>query len=292
MVSRAWSVVVVKTVSQQLTTDQGSTNQPIKPDGPRSDSRSHRVGLSVRSTARALPHEPMSIPTSGLGPMLSADDSRPGPASARSAWASPCGRAHTDGCPRARASRPLTQDGVAERFPDWTAVGFRSSITAHRAGHAWPCAARAATSRTLFLGSPRPSRPIPGSLWRAGSGAPLVGGLSPHGADAPLAATLTRSACRAPRRVPISSGWPSTGFRPPGGLLRRRWPPTSALPALGCFAGSSLQGSRSRFWEPFSNSAGHFRVRRREEMYARVAESRKKSARCWKVIHRRDARCW
>ena len=48
---------------------------PIKPAGPRSDSRRHRVGLSVC----------LRFPTSGLGPMLLADDSRPGPASAPSA---------------------------------------------------------------------------------------------------------------------------------------------------------------------------------------------------------------
>jgi hypothetical protein len=65
------------------------------------------------------------VPTSGLGPMLSASSSRPGPASARSAWAWPFGVAHTDGFPRFvfAVAHPI---GVAKRFPDWTAVGFRS----------------------------------------------------------------------------------------------------------------------------------------------------------------------
>src|SRR5439155_3999867 len=62
--------------------------------------------------------------------MLSASSSRPGPASARSARAWPqlvtavASLAQT--VSRESFSRPLTQNGVAERFPDWTAVGFRA----------------------------------------------------------------------------------------------------------------------------------------------------------------------
>jgi len=183
------------------------------------------VGLSVC----------LRFPTSGLGPMLSADDSRPGPASARSAWAIPCGLAHTDGCPRS-ISRPLTQNGVAERFPDWTAVGFRAGRTPRSPA----CAneRQRMASRTLFLGS----HVLRGHSW------PTCDTLGPTHRwsqnsllrrDASLAAVLTRSACRALLR-PISSGWPD------------RWSPTSALPAFSCFAGPSLQRSRSHLREPFS----------------------------------------
>jgi len=78
-------------------------------------------------------------------------------------------------------SRPLTQDGVAERFPDWTAVGFRFSIVRSLAGHALT------DTRRYDLPDPFPRiacplRPIPGPLWHAGSDAPLFGGLSPRGA--------------------------------------------------------------------------------------------------------------
>jgi hypothetical protein len=57
------------------------------------------------------------------------------------------------------------------------------------------------------------------------------------------AATITRSACRA-LHAPISSGWPS------------RWPPTSALPALDCFAGPFA------FGKPGSITGAVFQFRR------------------------------
>src|SRR5438552_16694705 len=67
------------------------------------------------------------------------------------------------------------------------------------------------------------------------------------------------------------------GLERPFGSLRRllsgRWPPASAPPAFCCFAGHSLQRSRSPLREPFSNFAVHFRVRRRGEIYESRVES-------------------
>ena len=48
--------------------------------------------------------------------------------------------------PATSLSRPLTQDGVAERFPDWTAVGFRAC---DRGPASRPCMATVRSPRDL-----------------------------------------------------------------------------------------------------------------------------------------------
>ena len=74
--------------------------------------------------------------------------------------------------------------GVAERFPDWTAVGFRACDRRPRAVE--PCLAQSCCADDLpdpaRLGS-RALRRASARLWPAGSDAPLIGGLSPRGAD-------------------------------------------------------------------------------------------------------------
>ena len=86
-------------------------------------------------------------------------------------------------------------NGVAKRFPDWTAVGFRASYTPP-INQLAPMDRIHVTSRTLrevraLLGGVRtllfpriacPSRPFLAHLRHAGSDASLVGGLSPRGA--------------------------------------------------------------------------------------------------------------
>ena len=117
------------------------------------------------------------------------------------------------------------------------------------------------TSRTLSLGS----HALRGHSW------PTCGTLGPThrlSEDSLLAGRCITCGDLNPICLPdpfgsISSGWPD------------RWPPTSALPAFHCFAGPSLQRSRSHLREPFSSFAVHFRVRRRREIYEPSAQSPK-----------------
>jgi hypothetical protein len=159
-------------------------------------------------------------------------------------------------------SRSRSPNGVAKRFPDWTAVGFRASRTPpiHQLA---PTNRIRTTSRTLFLGS----HALRGHSW------PTCDTLGPThrlSEDSLLAGRCITCGDLNPICLPdplgsISSGWPD------------RWPPTSALPAFHCFAGPSLQRSRSHLREPFSSFAVHFRVRRREEIYRGRARSPKES---------------
>ena len=95
---------------------------PIKPDGPRSDSRRHRVGpvrllfpgVACRNTlAESYASRPLVS-----GRCCSASGSRPGPASARSARASPCEVTRTDGSPRVvlAAAHPKWGGGAVSRL--------------------------------------------------------------------------------------------------------------------------------------------------------------------------------
>ena len=78
-----------------------------KPEGPRSESRPHRVGLIRYRTDSVGKSAP------GLGP----------PRSARHEASGDCRFVRTVG--RDRIRRDRSPNGVAWRFPDWTAVGFR-----------------------------------------------------------------------------------------------------------------------------------------------------------------------
>ena len=142
------------------------------------------------------------------------------------------------------SSRGRSPNGVAWRFPDWTAVGFRLIAPA--------LITPARLFPDPFLGSPALGHPLPSAAGGAGSDDPLVGGLSPRGAVSPLAATLTRPADG--RFGAHSPGWP------------RRWPPAPAVPAIDCFARPSHEEPDS-VTGAFSNSAGRFHVRRRREIY-------------------------
>ena len=278
-----------------------SAHTPLhKPDGPRSDSRRHRVGL-VRLLF--LPHRvPKHAPQQSYasrplvsGRCCSASDSRPGPASARSARPSPCEVDRTDGCPRVvlAAAHP---NGVAERFPDWTAVGFRSRP--HRCFRP----ARMGLGPTRTNRTSRCSLPDP-FLGSRALDRTSVRRWGPMGPTLRVArnslprcdSVATNQTLRPDPQLPRVTGgdsnptclWILADPLVPGGLRLRscdrsswgslpcRWPPASALPAFGCFAGHSLLESRTPFWEPFSFSAGHFRVRRRREIYAAHLESRK-----------------
>jgi hypothetical protein len=63
--------------------------------------------------------------------------------------------------------------------------------------------------------------------------------------------------------APISFGWP------------HRWPPTPAVPAISCFARLCFHRSRTPYAGAFSNFAGHFRARRRWEIYSAAAKSQR-----------------
>ena len=83
-------------------THHSTTNHP-----PHKNQTAHEVTRDVTAWAyqfafRPAPkHRSFCFPTSGLGPMFSASSSRPGPASARSAWARCLAAfAHTDGFPQ------------------------------------------------------------------------------------------------------------------------------------------------------------------------------------------------
>jgi hypothetical protein len=101
-------------------------------------------------------------------------------------------------------------NGVAKRFPDWTAVGFRANCRADWLSRLRKRTVIAAVSRTLEAVSPLPakkclhflvpriacpSRPFLAHLRHAGSDALLIGGLSPPGLQlasaAPCFATST-----------------------------------------------------------------------------------------------------
>jgi hypothetical protein len=187
--------------------------------------------------------------------MLSADDSRPGPASARSAWAAPCGFAHTDGCPRfaLAAAHPM---GWRSGFPtgrpwDFALRPRRAPPVMH--DHASPATA----SRTLFLGSHALRRPF---LVRSGALGPtcrLSGDSLPAGRH--ITGGDSNPICLPGPLEPISSGWPlrsRTRVRKSQGdyspVAGRRLPPCPHLLAS--------QG-RSLAWKPVSvlGAVLHFR---------------------------------
>ena len=167
---------------------------------------------------------------SGIGPILLATNSRPGPASIHSARRTRMPDAQTVDCDTPGRSR--SPNRVAWRFPDWTAVGFR-----YREANLSAAAFGVAKRRTKH----RDPQPIPrihhrftsryqgaGGDW-AGSAAGRRSFSSRGGRT--LAATLTRIAWAFSR--PLFSGGPVAG---------RRLPP---CPQFIASHGISLLGSRT-----------------------------------------------
>jgi hypothetical protein len=106
-------------------------------------------------------------------------------------------RAHTDGCPR-HPRRGRSPNKVAERFPDWTAVGFRyptACAIGRKFARRLTAPAKQPLARPLvdawgdavhFRPGPVPriTRLSPGRSWRlgrVGSDVTPIGGLSPRG---------------------------------------------------------------------------------------------------------------
>ena len=183
---------------------------------------------------------------------------------------------HTDGCPRSLHRGRSPKMGWRSGFPTGRPWDFAIRPQPARRS----CIDRShvhAASRTLLLGS----RAL-GGPFLAHSRVRWVRcdadrrTLSSRG-DTSLTATLTRPACRALSSPLVPGGLNATLSGLVQRLLSGRWPPASALPALVCFAGHSLQRSRTPLREPFSNFAVHFRVRRRRGIYARRVERPKKS---------------
>jgi hypothetical protein len=121
-------------------------------------------------------------------------------------------------------SRDHSPNRVAGRFPDWTAVGFRFRRTP------FDVLVRNALNtseipdpylpriKPLFIDCYQPT------LAALGSDASFFEDSLLDTGHAPLAAMLTRIALANVFHASISFGWP------------HRWPPTSAVPALSCFA--------------------------------------------------------
>ncbi len=125
-----------------------------KPEGPRSESRPHRVGLIRHRTDSVGKSAP------GLGP----------PRSARHEGSGDCPFVRT--VDRDRVRRDRSPNGVAWRVPDWTAVGFRlphGPFGPHD------------VSRTLFLGSPAFHPSLPTGCCELGPTHSGIGGVSPRG---------------------------------------------------------------------------------------------------------------
>ena len=112
-----------------------------------------------------------------------------------------------------------------------------------------------------FLGSRALRLPLPAGSGAVGSDAPLVGGLSPRGRGCVTGGDINPT-CHGAFLTPISSGWPC------------RWPPTSAVPAIPCFARSSLSWKPDSVSGAFSFFAVHFRARRRGGIYPMLKKSR------------------
>ncbi len=121
--------------------------------------------------------------------------------------------------PATSSSRPLTQNGVAERFPDWTAVGFRDSTADSRDRSCIDLSHVHAASRTLLLGSHALGGPFLAHSrvrWvRCVADRRTLSSRGDGSASTPftsLTATLTRPACRA-LSSPLVPGGLSGSFR-------------------------------------------------------------------------------
>jgi hypothetical protein len=117
--------------------------QMRKPERPRSDSRCHRVGVVRYRTDSVGKSAP------GLGPPRSARHGKSGDCLSRLTVDADCFLRHR------------SPNGVAWRFPDWTAVGFRCPGPVPRISRSLPSVTR--------------------QLVRRGSDASVIGGLSPRG---------------------------------------------------------------------------------------------------------------
>jgi hypothetical protein len=185
----------------------------MKAGGPCSESRCRRTSLTllrIDSVSDLLPdlgpprsfrHEPAVTPT------------------------------RTDGWPRF-CYRGRAPNGVVERVPDWTVVGF--------------------ASRTRFLGSDLPRTPLPVTARQVvGPTHRLLEELLHLRIDMSRSATLTRIALRHFSGA-ISFGWP------------RRWPPVFAVPDIRCFARLLEIGLRNQelfqFRRVLSHSTTSFRI--------------------------------
>ena len=147
--------------------------------------------------------------------------------------------------------RDCLPNGAAWRFPDWTAVGL-----------AIP---------SPFLGSAPLGIPLPEHSRLVGLDLTGIGRLSLR--DPQITGGDSNPDCHWRFLTPVL-GWPC------------RWPPTFAVPALPCFARSSLLKSRTQYSEAFSFFAGHFHARRRKPLYKIQQKSREKSRCSDQVIHR------
>ena len=176
----------------------------------------------------------------------------------------------TDGLIATLLPRPLTQrGGVAVSRLDGR--GFRSGLrSAFRPPRAEECFRHSLPDP--FLGSTRASSAVTDALSRTWVRRFTSRGSLALRCEASRAATLTRIATQAfsahefrvaSRRLPRS---PSFEFDRLS--LSRRWPPTSAVPAVDCFARSSLLEKPDSVSGTFSYFAVHFRARRRGEIYA------------------------
>ena len=148
-------------------------------------------GLRVSLTGVRCRGERFDAPHSGIGPTLRQPAPGPGPASVHSAEEARVTAALLQTVRRDSLRRDGSPNGVAWRYPDWTAVGFRFRNVAPPKGlDAFPRRASAPRprtgaltlrSRTRFLGSVRRSPAVTSRLRRPGSVAPGVGRISLRG---------------------------------------------------------------------------------------------------------------
>jgi len=138
----------------------------------------HGINEVATATLGPLPlvRPPKSKPTrgtntpSGIGPILKQPASGLGPPrSPQRDRAGECAITQTVGCDTLGRNR--SPNGVAWRFPDWTAVGFRFGETCSppHPSSTPKQAPDQMRSRALFLGSSAPKVPLPGQSGRLGS---------------------------------------------------------------------------------------------------------------------------
>ena len=220
-----------------------------KPERPRSESRPHRVGVIRHRTDFSGKSAP------GLGP----------PRSIQYRESGDCLSVQTVDRDVV-LPRPLTQQGGwADSRLDGRGISLRpANLSIRKLVYPDP-----------FLGSSAFYRSLPTGSSVLGPTQRYPQRLSPRGPRASLAATLTRLASFGVL-APISSGWP------------RRWPPTSAVPAIGCFARpNSPFRSRTPCQEPFPLSPAGFPSDDEGNYTRRAAIHREISTLRGSLIHRR-----
>ncbi len=96
-----------------------------------SNQKAHEVTRDVTAWALWASGLATTSAKTWLGPILRRECFRPGLASARSARAGPVRVGIVQTVDRDSLRRDRSPNGVAWRFPDWTAVGFRCGHLAH-----------------------------------------------------------------------------------------------------------------------------------------------------------------